>query len=332
MGKINRPRHGSMAFRPRKRAGSQTPGIRNWPAVADACLEGFAGYKAGMTHVKLVDDTPGSVTKGHEIGVPVTVIETPPIFVFCLRAYKKTAYGSGVALDVFAEKIGAKVSKALTLPKKFDHAAAMKKLEEISGSVSDVRVLAFTSPSLCGFGKKSVDVMEIAVGGKNAKEKLEFAKGVLGKEVKVGDFVKDGEFVDLAAVTTGRGWQGAVKRFGISMQRRKATNKYRHVGTLGPWHPARVMYTVPMAGQTGYHNRVEVNKRVLKIGAAKERITPDGGFPQYGVVKNDYVLIKGSVAGPKKRLIRLRKAIRMQGAKPAKPEIRFVSLDSKQGI
>jgi len=331
MGKINKPRHGSMAFRPRKRAESQTPSIRHWPEKSEAGLEGFVGYKAGMTHVMMVDDDPGSVTKGHEICVPVTIVETPPIHVFCLRAYLNTPYGKFIAGDAFADKIDEKVRKELTLPKKFD-AEALKRIEAQAGTISDVHILAFTSPALCGFGRKSIDVLEIAVGGKTPKEKLEFAKGLLGKEVKVTEAVKDGEFFDTIAVTTGKGWQGAVKRFGISMQRRKATNRYRHVGTLGPWHPARVMYTVPMAGQMGYHNRTEHNKRVLKVGAAKDRITPDGGFLNYGVVKNDYVLVKGSVAGPVKRLVRFRKAIRMPGAKVAKPEVKFISLDSKQGL
>ena len=330
MGKINRPRHGSMAFRPRKRAESQTPSIRTWPDVQEACLLGFAGYKAGMTHITMVDDEPGSVTKGHEISVPVTVVETPPLRVFCLRAYKQTPYGRVVLGDAFAEKIDEKVRKIFTLPKKSD-GSALKEIEAHLDSVCDVRVLAHTMPSSCGFGKKVPEVLEIAVGGKSAKEKFEYAKSLLGKEVKVSDFVKDGEFIDTISVTKGKGWQGAVKRFGVDMQRRKATNRYRHVGTLGPWHPPYVMYTVPMAGQTGYHKRTEYNKRVLKVGSAKEKITPNGGFLNYGVVKNDFLLIKGSVGGPAKRLIRFRKALRMQGAKPQKPEIKYISLESKQG-
>lgn len=328
MGKINRPRHGTMAVRPRKRAVSQTPGIGSWPKAQEAGLLGFAGYKAGMTHAMMIDDDAGSVTKGHEIAVPVTVLEAPPIFVFCVRGYVETPYGRKTAADVFAGKIDEKTRKKLMLPKK--PKSDLKALE--SASLSDVHVLAFTSPSLTGFGKKMPEVMEIAVGGKDAKAKLEYAKGILGKEVKVSDAVKDGEYFDTISVTTGKGWQGAVKRFGISMQRRKATGKYRHVGTLGPWHPAFVMYTVPMAGQTGYHKRTEHNRRVLKVGGAKERITPDGGFLNYGVVKNDYLLLKGSVGGPMKRLVRLRKAIRMQGVKPAKPEMKFISLGSKQGV
>jgi large subunit ribosomal protein L3 len=83
-----------------------------------------------------------------------------------------------------------------------------------------------------------------------------------------------------------------------------------------------------MPGQMGYHKRTEINKRIMKMGAPAE-INPLGGFTHYGVLKNDYLLVKGSLAGPQKRLIRFRKAARIS-AQPRVPEIRFVSLASKQ--
>lgn len=331
MAKINRPRHGTMAVRPRKRASSMTARVVSWPKVPEPGLLGFAGYKAGMSHVMMIDDEPGSITKGHEISVPVTVVETPPLFVFGFRCYEKTPYGERVACDVLAENIDKKVQKRLRLWKKFDIQAALKKADEKSTSFSDVRVLVMTAPHRTPLRKKKPERMEIALGGKDVREKLEQAKKLLGKEVRVGDVFKDGEYVDAIAVTKGKGWQGAVKRFGVSLQRRKATGKRRHVGTLGPWHPAFVMYTVPMAGQTGFHKRTELNKRILKVGTEKENVTPNGGFMNYGVVSNDYLLVKGSLPGPTKRLIRFRKAMRTM-LKPVKPEIRSLSLESKQGV
>ena len=152
---------------------------------------------------------------------------------------------------------------------------------------------------------------------------------MVGKDVKTTDVFKPGEFVDIIAITTGKGWQGVVKRFGVAQQRRKATGKRRHAGTLGAWHPGYVHYTVPMAGQMGYHKRTEGNKRIMKLGAAAE-INPKGGFQHYGVLKNDYILIKGSVAGPCKRLIRMRRAIRKLSTPVMVPELRYVSLESKQ--
>jgi large subunit ribosomal protein L3 len=274
----------------------------------------------------MIDDTPGSPTKGHEISVPVTVVETPPLFVFGLRAYSRGASGLKTFSDVYAKDIN--IAEMLNL-KKSNYEEALKKIEENVDRVCDVRVLAVTAPYKTGFGRKKPDVVEIAVGGKNAKEKLEFCKGILGKEVRVSDVFAEGERVDVVSVTKGKGWQGAVKRFGVHLQRRKATGRRRHVGTLGPWHPARVMYTTPMAGQMGYHKRTEHNKRILKI-AKGEEVNPKGGFLNYGVVKNECVLVKGSVGGPCKRLVKFRKAMRIT-EKPAKPEIKYISKESKQG-
>jgi len=328
MGFKNGHRHGSMAIRPRKRARSQVVHIGSWAESDESVLLGFAGYKAGMTHVTMVDDRGGSPSKGSEIMVPVTVVETPPMLVYGVRAYKKTPYGKKTFADVVFDKVDEKTRSRMRLAKKCKN--DLKKLTDDADSVSDVSVLVLTKPEKTGFAKKNPELMEIGVGGKDSKSKLEFASGLLGKEVSVKDVLHDGEFVDTFSVTIGKGWQGAVKRFGVHLQRRKSTGRRRHVGTLGPWHPARVMYTVPMAGQTGYHNRMEHNKRVLKVAEAKDDVNPNGGFPHYGLVKNDYLLVKGSVGGPKKRLIRFRKAVR-QRLPEAKPEIKYISKESKQG-
>ena len=104
------------------------------------------------------------------------------------------------------------------------------------------------------------------------------------------------------------------------------------IGTLGPKSPGYVRPTVPQAGQMGYHQRTEYNKRVLKIGKDGGEITPNGGFLHYGVVKNSYLILHGSVPGPIKRLIRLRDATRSQKAvKVEIPELTYISTESKQG-
>jgi large subunit ribosomal protein L3 len=328
MGKIRKPRSGSRAFRPRKRASRQNARIVSWPKSEEARLLGFAGYKAGMTHILMTDDYEGSPTKGHEISVPVTVVETPSLFVLGLRAYSSDVCGLRAFSDVYANNIDKKIAERINLKKnKFED--AIKKIESNADSIKDVRILAITAPDRTGFGRKKPDIVEVAVGGKTPKEKLEFCKSMLGKEVKASDVFADGEYVDAISITTGKGWQGAVKRFGVHLQRRKATGRVRHVGTLGPWHPARVMYTTPMAGQMGYHKRTEINKRILRI-AGKDEVNPKGGFLHYGVVRNECILIKGSVGGPCKRMIKLRKSIREKG-KPTKPEIKYISKESKQG-
>src|SRR5439155_25082110 len=81
MPKEHRPRHGSMGFSPRKRSESPIPHFSSWPDVDGGTprLQGFAGYKAGMTHAIVVDYRPTSTTSGQEVQVPVTVVEVPPM-------------------------------------------------------------------------------------------------------------------------------------------------------------------------------------------------------------------------------------------------------------
>jgi len=149
----------------------------------------------------------------------------------------------------------------------------------------------------------------------------------------VEDVFKEGQFVDVIAVSKGKGWQGVVKRWGVRILQDKSNKTKRGIGTLGAWGPGRILYTVPRAGQMGYHQRTEFNKRILRIGKDGKEITPEGDFLHYGPVKNSYILLAGSVPGPAKRLIRLR-----YPARPPKlilekpPQITYVSLASPQGV
>lgn len=314
MGKRSGHKKGSVGFRPRKRAFSQMPSVGHWFTASEKKLAGFAGYKAGMTHLTYIDDTE-SPSKGNEVFASATIVECPPLTIYGVRGYKA---GQVVADLLCTDE---KVLKIIGISKKQDPKFA-------ASEVDDVFVLVFARPDMTGMGKKVPDRMEIPVGGKDIPERLEYALSLLGKEVKASEVFKPGEFVDAIAITKGKGWQGTVKRFGTAQQRRKATGKRRHIGSLGAWHPGYVHYTVPMPGQMGYHKRTEINKRIMKVGAPEE-INPLGGFTHYGVLKNEYMLIKGSLAGPQKRLIRFRKAGRITAA-PKVPQLVFVSTASKQ--
>jgi len=304
-----KPRRGSMAHRPRKRADTQNVRVR-WQSAEEKRVLGFAGYKAGMIHVSHIDQRE-SPTKGQEIVSAATVVEVPPLVVYGIRCYDDAnSIGDIIADDEkILKKAGIKTRKKSEIDEKL---------------IKDVRLLVFAQPEKTGFGKKHIEKMEIGCGGKDVKEKLEYAKTLLGKELRISDVFKPGEFVDASAVTKGKGWQGPVKRFGVSIQRRKATGKRRHVGTLGPFHPAYVAYTVPQAGQMGYHKRTEFNKEILKIGGNPDEINPSSGFDGYGFVKNDYVVIRGSLPGPTKRMIKLRLAIRKHDA-PKEPQVIYIS-------
>jgi large subunit ribosomal protein L3 len=163
------------------------------------------------------------------------------------------------------------------------------------------------------------------------QEEFNFAFEGLGKEIKARDILNEGELVDIIAVTKGKGFQGPVKRFGIKILSRKNSKIRRAVACIGPWHPARVLYTVPRAGQLGYHQRTEYHKRIMLIGENEEEINSKGGYIRYGKIQGDYLLVLGSVPGPKKRLIRIRKTIRpLKSFLVKAPEITFISRESHQ--
>ena len=326
--KEHRPKRGSLAYSPRKRAKRIVPRIRSWPECGEVRLQGFAGYKAGMTHVVMVDDRKNSVTYGEEIVIPVTVIETPPMKVAGIRIYKETPYGMKIQKEVWASGLDQFLDRKVKIPK---NPTNVDELKEIEGD--EVRVLTYTQPYLItGVPKKVPDLMEQKVGG-SFEEALEYAISKLGKEVSVSEVFKEGSIVDVSAITKGKGFEGVVKRWGvITMNAKHArSSKGRRVGTLGPWMPHRIRWTVPQYGQMGFHQRLEFNKRILKIGSNGEEITPKGGFPHYGVVRNSYVLIAGTVPGTVKRLVRIRDAIRPPKAEFAGINLVYVSTSSKQG-
>lgn len=329
MGQPHRSKKGSKGFSPRVRASGQVPRLTSWPVGGDAPkIQGFAGYKAGMTHVVLTDYRPHSDTSGQEVTVPVTVVEVPPMKVAAVRYYRETPYGLRTLGEQWAADTEKRLGARLPVPK------APKAFEPEAGKVDDVRLLAYTQPKLVtGPSRKTPEIMELRIGGGDIAARIAFAKGKLGAEITVADFAKNGEMIDVAAVTKGFGVKGSVPRWGVKLQGHKDSKNRRDASPLGPFQPRFIRaMKVPMPGQMGYHNRTEYNKRILKVGADGAEITPAGGFVNYGVVRNGYLLLHGSIPGPAKRLIRLREAARyLRGIEVAEPQLAYVSTASKQG-
>jgi large subunit ribosomal protein L3 len=298
-----RPRFGSLGYYPRKRSKKPIACVRSWAKVKEAKLLGFAGYKVGMVHLMIKDNGPNSMTKGETISCPATIVECPPLKTSSIRFYKKTIDGLKVVGDVLVEGLNKELERKITLPKK-----VKKKIEDVK-DFDDVVLVVYTQPKLSGVGKKKPEIFEISIGGKK-EEKLNYAKELLGKEINIEDIFKEGNQVDIHVITKGKGFQGPVKRFGIGRKSHKSEKSRKNPGSLGPWcGQVNVMWKVPHAGQTGYFQRTEWNKWLLKIGKGEE-INPKQGFHKYGLIKNTYVLLKGSIGGPKKRIIRFNYAIR----------------------
>ena len=325
MVKKSSPKRGSMAFSPRVRAKHIDGRTRTWPEVeGEPRLLGFVGYKAGMTHVFMIEDREKSPDYGREVHRAVTVLDTPPMVICAIRVYTKTPDGLKVLSEAWARELPKDLERLHLKTVRPDCDEALKRIEESLDEVCEVRVIAATQPRLASVPKKKPELIEIKIGGGTVKEQFEYAKSILGKEVRVSEVFKEGQAVDITAVTKGKGFQGPVKRWGIKILPRKSRKTKRGVGSIGPWHPARVMPTVPRAGQMGFHQRTEYDKRIVKIGSNGSEITPKGGFHKYGVIKGDYVMVLGSVPGPQKRLIRMRVAVRRPRFPEAPPQITYV--------
>lgn len=117
-------------------------------------------------------------------------------------------------------------------------------------------------------------------------------------EFKLGDAVtvdvfKEGQFVDVAGTSKGKGFQGVVKRHGfggVGQATHGQHNRLRAPGSIGAAsYPSRVFKGMRMAGRTG-GERVKVqNLRVLKVVAEKNLLVVKGAVPGH---KNSYVIIE----------------------------------------
>merc|ERR1712038_378732 len=194
---------------------------------------------------------------------------------------------------------------------------------------------------------KKAHIMEIQVnGGADAAAKVDFAKGLFEKEVTVDSVFAQDENIDVLGVTKGHGFEGVTTRWGVSRLPRKTHRGLRKVACIGSWHPARVSTTVPRAGQDGYFHRTEMNKKIYLIGKkgdaascrtaadlTEKSITPMGGFPHYGEINEDWVMLKGSTVGVKKRAVILRKSLMAHSSRKHLEtiDIKFIDTSSKMG-
>jgi len=306
-----------MAFYPRKRAKKETPTIKGYGKEAKAL--NFLVYKVGMTQVMGKNIHKGSPSLGQDVAMPATIIECPALKVFGVRAYTKAEIGMEILGEAITENLDKELArKILNFNKPSDKSKTKKDtkekkkttIEDLEKEIKHVTyftLLAHTQPKKIGF-KKKPDVTELTIGG-TLTEQLAYAKEKIGKELEMDDIFAEGDFLDFKGVTKGKGFQGVIKRFGVKIQRPKAKTR-RIVGSISPWNPSTVMFTVPRPGQLGYQNRTESNKKLVMISNDVSKINPKAGYQQYGLVKNKYGIILGSIPGPTKRCLAVRKSIR----------------------
>ena len=345
--KFEHPRCGSLAYLPKRRTRHYRGRIRSFPrddASKPVHLTAFMGYKAGMTHVvKFQERREGKKTIRKDVVHSVSVIECPAMKVIGLVGYVPTPRGMRTLSTVWAQNLDNDVKrrfyknwyqakkKAFSkyVDRKYKDQSAKthytRDLERIKKYATVVRVICATQIRKLALRQHKAHILEIQVNGGTVAQKVDWAKGKFEQEVRVGEVFEMSECIDTIGVTRGKGMAGVIKRFGVSRLNRKTHRGLRKVACIGAWHPSAVKWTVARRGQLGYHSRTHINQKIYRIGAGAvggvennatteadaitKNITPMGGFPHYGEVNEDFVLVKGGVMGTRKRPVTLRKSI-----------------------
>jgi large subunit ribosomal protein L3e len=366
--KFSCPRKGNLGFLPRNRTKHHHGRIRSFPRddrTKAPHFTAFGGFKAGMTHIlRDVDRAKAKLDKKEKVEA-CTVIETPPLKVVGLVGYVETPRGLRALATVWANHLDQGTLRRFyknwvnSKHKAFSRYQAESKdakkvevqLNRIRKYCPIVRAIVHTQHNLMkNLRQKKNNIFEIQInGGKTTADKVNFVHSFFEKEVRIDSVFQQDELLDVIGVTKGKGFAGVMKRWGVRHLQKKSHRGYRKVGCIGAWHPSRVAWSVARAGQLGYYHRTEVNKKIYRIGKGErggaknnatteadlteKNITPMGGFPHYGVVRDDFLLIKGCCVGPKKRFVLLRKSMTPATSRshlePIKPK--FIDTASKLG-
>jgi len=371
--KFEAPRHGSKGFLPKKRSKTFRGRVKAFPKddpskpVHMTC---FMGYKAGMTHIVRDVDRPGSKVNKKEVVEGCTIIETPPVIVFGVVGYIETPRGLRALKTVWAEHIGEEAKRrfyknwSASKKKAFtksctkwadDQGKAQieKDLKQMKRYCTVIRVIVHTQMKILHRRQKKAHIMEVQLNGGSIEDKVNWAREHFEKEVPVGQVFAQDEVIDIIGVTKGHGFKGVTSRWHTKKLPRKTHKGLRKVACVGAWHPSRIQSTVPRAGQKGFFHRTEINKKIYRLGEgykmvdgklvknsgatdydlADKSINPMGGFPHYGEVKQDFLLIKGACIGHKKRLLTLRKSLLTHTKKRylEKINLKFIDTSSKFG-
>jgi large subunit ribosomal protein L3e len=370
--KFSAPRHGSLGFLPKKRSRRHRGKVKAFPKddpKQPVHLTAFLGYKAGMTHILREVDRPGSKVHKKEVVEAVTIIEAPPMVVVGVIGYIDTPHGPRSLKTIFAEHLSDECrrrfyknwyrSKKKAFSKsaaKWHDEAGKKEIEKDFAKMkkycSSIRIIAHTQMKLMNRRQKKAHIIEIQLNGGTIADKVDFARNHFERQIPLDAVFAQDEMIDVIGVTKGKGFKGVTSRWHTRKLQRKTHKGLRKVACIGAWHPSRVSFSVARAGQKGYHHRTEINKKIYRIGKVKsvdgkelknnasteydtteKMITPMGGFPHYGEVKQDFLMIRGCCMGPKKRVITLRKSLLVQTSRRAQEKIglKFIDTSSKFG-
>jgi len=335
--KHSAPRRGSLAFAPRARHGTLIPRVRNWTdrGIDKPTLAAYPTFKVGMVQVITLDDREKTPNFGKPMFNPATILSAPSVNVLGFRAYGRRNGIDFAFTDVFADNMSEEFREKISYSiegndAKLAFESRIKKVEEILPKIERFAAIVGVTPGDTGLSNEIPQVQEVGITGGDVKSQFDYLKNIVGKTVKASEYFRLGSYIDTIAITKGKGFEGVITRFGVKRKQHKSRKTVREVGVISPWHPATVMYTVPRAGQMGFHQRMDKNKRILAVANAQQSpITPSGGFPHFGEVRGEYVIVRGSVPGPIKRLIDLRLPLYPRRQKVQSPRIVEINVAGK---
>ena len=260
------PHRGSLAYLPKGRAKSMEARIRAWPKFDsdEPKLLAHAGFKAGCVQIVSIDDREKTPNHGKQLVSLGTVIVTPPILIVGIRGYSKDSRGRHAKFDFYADNLPKHISRIFKV-----NESTVNNFEKSLKMIKEIFAIIAVTPKNAGLQQKKPYVFEVAVKGGDIKKQVEFLKELLGKEVKIDQVFDAGTTIDVAAITKGKGWEGPITRYGVKRKQHKSRKSVRAVGSLGPISPQYVMYTVARAGQRGFHQRIEYNKRIMVMDILK---------------------------------------------------------------
>ena len=218
--------------------------------------------KVGMTQIFNADG----------VLVPVTVLQAGPCYVTQIKTVDNDGY-SAVQVG-FVDKKEKVVTKDANGKKEIKHRHGVNKAEK-------------------GHFDKA------GVSGKRFVREFKFDNA---EEYNLADVIKadifaEGDKIDATAISKGKGFQGAIKRFGQHRGPMAHGSKFhRHQGSNGSaTTPGRVFKGKGMPGQMGHKQITVQNLEVVKVDA-----------------ENNLILVKGAVPGPKKCLVTVKETVKVE--------------------
>ena len=216
--------------------------------------------KVGMTQIFNADG----------VLVPVTVLQAGPCYVTQIKTVDNDGY-SAVQVG-FVDKKEKVVTKDANGKKEIKHRHGVNKAAK-------------------GHFDKA------GVSGKRFVREFKFDNA---EEYNLADVIKadifaEGDKIDATAISKGKGFQGAIKRFGQHRGPMAHGSKFhRHQGSNGACSsPSKVFKGKGMPGHMGSVKVTVQNLEVVRVDA-----------------ENNLLLVKGSVPGPKKSLVTIKETVK----------------------